>query len=507
MAASWIVAERCTRHPIPTTQTFSDLARISPSNRVRATLKILSVLSSIGNIVLGTLGQLLTHITVVVTSSKKMMRQQASRYALLFALWLSCRVRAFVPVSLQSHQWVRKSQVTEEPSTESESKSIQQPDMEAYSSGYRTIFEEQQCQLCSPSQGELPSDLVGTYYKSGPAMFSAGSIVPPKTSIIQPKQPPVDDGVDPDRMVIHPFEGDGGLLALTFSEGKVVSRFRYVRTNAFTNERRRGQRLYRAMDSTRAMGGPTNDLILPLFRHHLQPGLNKNRKNTSNTRVVYWGRKLLTLWEGGLPYKMDALALSTDGRSQLGGVLKEEDPFGVKGVLDAKQDRMLFYGNRLDARASTLTLYEFNNKFRLVSKFDVNLPGMALISDFCATQKYAIFMQPPITTNGMQFMFNKEPGKVLQLDKAASVSHVLGGDVSCSVFLTFNVIIAEFASRETRFGSHQDHCRSVGWDPGRRHPVHQCVRYGRWQGGDGCYSHRHWKHSDGTNVMAMGSFH
>ena len=34
------------------------------------------------------------------------------------------------------------------------------------------------------------------------------------------------------------------------------------------------------------------------------------------------------MWEGGQPYKMDSLALSTEGRSQLGGVLKEFDSMG-----------------------------------------------------------------------------------------------------------------------------------------------------------------------------------
>ena len=297
------------------------------------------------------------------------------------------------------------------------------PDMQAFSSGYSTVFDELPCKRCVPSEGNIPTDLVGTYFRCGPAMFSAGSIIPPKSSIVQPKSPPVPDGQDPDRMVKHPFEGDGAVLGVTFSgNGTAVARFRYVRTNAFTNERRKGKRLYKAMDSTRAMGptagaGLGNDMPLPLFRHHLQPGLNKLRKNTSNTRAVYWAKRLITLWEGGLPYKLDALALSTEGRSQLGGVLKEADPLGSKAVFDSKKDRMLFYGNKQDAKTSQLTVYEFNSKFRLVSEEDgkvvTDLPGFALLSDFCATENYSIFVQPPVVANGMQFMLSKEPGKTL----------------------------------------------------------------------------------------------
>jgi all-trans-8'-apo-beta-carotenal 15,15'-oxygenase len=311
-------------------------------------------------------------------------------------------------------------------------------DYAAYSNGFKTVFEELKYKECSPSVGTLPDDLVGTYFRSGPAMFSAGSIVPPKTSIIQPRDgPPVPDGQVPKRMVQHPFDGDGGILGVTFRGGEdsqeVTARFRYIRTSAMTNERRKGQRLYRAMDSTRELGstvaeGLGNDLHTPLFRHHLQPGLNKNRKNTSNTRAIYWGKRLLSMWEGGQPYKLDGLALSTEGRSQLGGILKERDPFGAKMVIDPLKERAVMYAVAQGAKNSELTLYEFNNKFRLVEekggKVSQKLPGCALLSDMAATDNYAIFVQPPVSA-GMQFVFNQEPGKVLSLERGPSTIHLV----------------------------------------------------------------------------------
>jgi len=322
------------------------------------------------------------------------------------------------------------------PSTEgAETAATVMPDMEAYSSGYSTVFDELPCKECAPSEGNIPPDLIGSYFRCGPAMFSAGSIVPPKASIVQPKSPPVPDGQDPDRMVKHPFEGDGAVLGVTFTgNATAVARFRYVRTNAYTNERRKGQRLYKAMDSTRALGptagaGIGNDMPLPLYRHHLQPGLNKQRKNTSNTRAVYWAKRLITMWEGGLPYKLDALALSTEGRSQLGGVLKEPEPLGGKAVFDSKKDRMLFYGNKQDAKASQLTIYEFNSKFRLVpeegGKVVTELPGFALLLDFGATENYSVFVQPPVTASGVQFLLSKEPGKTLSVESGASLLHLI----------------------------------------------------------------------------------
>eukprot|EP00804_Cyclotella_cryptica_P023620 CCRYP_011949-RC/>CCRYP_011949-RC protein AED:0.03 eAED:0.03 QI:295/0.5/0.66/1/0.5/0.66/3/218/662 len=324
------------------------------------------------------------------------------------------------------------------------------PDMQAYANGYKTVFNEISCKLCTPVQGELPKDLVGTYYRCGPAMFSAGSLPPPKTSLVKPKQPPVPDGVDPTRMVLHPFEGDGAVLAVTFhgdtkpdttdadtadqvvdTNGKATVRFKYVRTNAFTNERKKGKKLYTGMESTRSMdNGIGNDLTLPFFRHHLLPGLNKLRKNTSNTRTVYFGKKLLSLWSGGLPYKLDSLALSTDGRSQLGGAIKREDSaLGGKAAIDAARNRILFYGIDEDSGSSQLNLYEFNAKFQPIKENDgvvqVKLPGLAMVHDFAVTENYGIFVQPLVKVNGMQYMLSKEPGKTVALEESSKLVHVV----------------------------------------------------------------------------------
>lgn len=323
------------------------------------------------------------------------------------------------------------------------------PDMAAFSNGYKTVYEELSCSLSTPTFGELPDDLIGTYYKCGPAMFSAGSLPPPKNSIIQPKAPPVPDGQDMSRMVTHPFEGDGAVLAVTFhgtktsSEdesgsvvdcaGRATMRYRYVRTNAFQNERKKGKKVYTGMESTRsaalddAGGNVGNDLIMPFYRHHLLPGLNKMRKNTSNTRAVYFGRKLLTLWAGGLPYKLDSLALSTEGRSQLGGsIKKEESGMSSKAAIDAKANRILFFGIDEEPGKSQLNLYEFNSKFQAIQDNDglvqVTILGLGLMYDFAVTDNYAVFVQPALKVNGMQYMISKEPGKSISLENESSVS-------------------------------------------------------------------------------------
>jgi len=314
-----------------------------------------------------------------------------------------------------------------------------QPDFKAYGNGYKTVFTEIPYADCKASYGTIPSDLKGTYFRTGPAMFSAGSIPPPKTSIVQPRDgPPVPDGQNPERMVKHPAEADGGVLGVTFTgDGTATTRYRYVRTIAFTSERRKGQRLYKGMDSTRELGfdiaqGLGNELHTPMFSHHLQPGLNKKRKNISNNRSIYWGKRLLSMFEGCQPYKLDGLALSTEGKSQLGGVLLEKDPFGSKMVIDPLKDRAIMYRLRQDAKSSELTVFEFNNKFRLVDEgkkdeegeSSLDLPGLAILSDMAVTNNYAMFVQPAVST-GMKFLFNKDPGPMVSAENKPAILHLV----------------------------------------------------------------------------------
>lgn len=346
--------------------------------------------------------------------------------------------RSRLSVTTTSNSVSTNSDSTDESPIASKS-SKSEVDYKAYGNGYKTAFAEIPFADCEASSGSIPSDLKGSYFRTGPAMFSAGSIAPPKTSIIQPRDgAPIPDGQNPQRMVKHPYDADGGVLGVTFSgNGTATARFRYVRTIAFTNERRKGQRLYTGMDSTRELGydlaqGLGNDIHTPMFRHHLEPGLNKKRKNISNNRAIYWGKRLLSMWEGGQPYKLDGLALSTEGRSRLGGALEEKDPFGSKMVIDPVKDRALMYRLRQDSKSSKLTVFEFNNNFRLVDEGEpdeegessIDLPGLAILSDMAATENYAVFVQPAVSTT-MQFLFTKEPGKVVSVEDAPAMLHLV----------------------------------------------------------------------------------
>jgi all-trans-8'-apo-beta-carotenal 15,15'-oxygenase len=61
-----------------------------------------------------------------------------------------------------------------------------------------------------------------------------------------------------------------------------------------------------------------------------------------------------------------------------------------------------------------VTLYEFDEKFALIDRTLASLPGFAAISDFATTPNFAVFIQPAVKVNGMQFLLSKDPSKCLE---------------------------------------------------------------------------------------------
>ncbi|GMH71272.1 hypothetical protein TrST_g3317 [Triparma strigata] len=266
----------------------------------------------------------------------------------------------------------------------------------------------------------------------------------------QKRRPP-----KPPSPVKHYFEGDGGVVALqlgpdpplppdpdpdsdpdpndstsTSSSPSVLVRVRLTRTAGFLNERKIGYKRYTALESTRQAPPEKNlnDLPIPLVKHHFLPGLNKKRRNTSNSKAVYWGGKLLTLWEGGLPYKLDPLSLGTAGKSQLGAVLKATDSFGGSSRYDSTSDTQIFYSQTQSPSKSTLTVYAFDRSFKLTNGNPTifgnsgfgggctvyELPGFTMVNDIGVTSNYYISTSPKLKIDGLKYNLFKDPGSSIE---------------------------------------------------------------------------------------------
>jgi all-trans-8'-apo-beta-carotenal 15,15'-oxygenase len=89
-------------------------------------------------------------------------------------------------------------------------------------------------------------------------------------------------------------------------------------------------------------------------------------KNVANTNVVFWAGRLLALWEGGQPYKLDPLSLGTAGATDLSACVPPGKSLAAHPRLDAATGRLVAFSyvpNPLTGTA--LRILEFDENFKL----------------------------------------------------------------------------------------------------------------------------------------------
>lgn len=221
--------------------------------------------------------------------------------------------------------------------------------------------------------GELPPELEGTLFRNVPAMLDING-----------------------QEVHHPFDADGMVCKITFSNGSARFQNRYVRTKGFCEEREQGRICYRGVFGTEKPGG----WFANAFDFRL--------KNVANTQIIYWGGKLMALWEASHPHRIDPKTLETVGIETLGGVLQEGSPFAAHPMIDKGDEnhepRYVSFG--LEAGLSTkLNIYELNSAADVVMHHHHYLPGFAFIHDFAITPNYCLFFQNPLSFNPLPYVF------------------------------------------------------------------------------------------------------
>ena len=149
---------------------------------------------------------------------------------------------------------------------------------------------------------------------------------------------------------MHPFDADGLLSAVTFSNGTAWFRNRFVRTRGYVRERRAKKILFRGAFGTQKPGG-----MLANF-------LDVRLKNTANTNVIYWANRLMALWEGGNPYRLEPDSLRTIGEYKLKGLLKSGQPFSAHPKIDANTNRLITFSAQATPQKTTMTVFEFDSE-------------------------------------------------------------------------------------------------------------------------------------------------
>jgi len=245
--------------------------------------------------------------------------------------------------------------------------------LEEWKKGYDSQPNEYDYEI-TDIEGTVPSELSGTLFRNGPGLLDIGGVP-----------------------IHHPFDGDGMISAFSFQAGKVHYHNRFVKTEAYSAEQEADKILYRGVFGTQKPGG----LFSNLFDLRL--------KNIANTGVIYWGGKLLALWEAAEPHRLDPKTLDTIGIDYLDGVLEPGDAFAAHPWIDPScnldDGEPCLVNFRVDpGLSSKITLFEFAPDGKLLRRHSHSVPGFSFIHDFIITPNYAIFFQNPVNFNPLPFL-------------------------------------------------------------------------------------------------------
>lgn len=239
--------------------------------------------------------------------------------------------------------------------------------------GYESLPEEFDYDI-DDVEGQIPPELQGTLFRNGPGLLDING-----------------------QRIHHPFDGDAMISAVSLADGKAHFRNRFVRTAGYVAEQAAGKILYRGVFGTQKPGG------------WLANAFDFRLKNIANTNVIYWGGKLLALWEAAEPHRLDPSTLDTFGLDYLDGVLNQGDAFAAHPRIDPSsfQDKdapCLVNFAIKPGISTTITIYELDEKGKVVRHHAHSVPGFAFIHDFAITPNYCIFFQNPVSFNPLPFV-------------------------------------------------------------------------------------------------------
>ena len=235
-------------------------------------------------------------------------------------------------------------------------------DQAAWEKGYQSCKEE----LVEELEGSLPMDIEGTFFKNVPAKFEFGK-----------------------DLVLHPFDADGMVLGITIKDGKALFRNRFVRTKGYLADSKRNKIVSRGTFGTRKSGFLAN-----LFDFKF--------KNTANTNVLYWDKKLFALQESDIPHYMEPDSLRTIGKYTFRGLLKSsKDCFTAHPRIDSKTGNLVAFCLKQGKMPTELTMYEFDSSLKVVTSRDVKFKDFCFYHDFVVTENYYVFVQAPASFDVM----------------------------------------------------------------------------------------------------------
>jgi len=252
-------------------------------------------------------------------------------------------------------------------------------DREDWASGYCNVEKELNSVVIHAVKGSIPRELGGVFYKNGPGRLERNG-----------------------QRVHHPFDGDGMITAIRFTDGEAAISNRFVRTKGWQEEEKAGKFIYRGVFGTQRPGGPLTNAFDLRF------------KNIANTHVVKLGSQLLALWEAAGPHALDPVSLETFGLSTLNGVLRPGEPFSAHPRFDPGHHgnpRMVTFGVKTGPK-SIVRLMEFatsgEKAGQLINDRQESFNGFSFLHDFAITPNWAVFLQNAISFNPLPFILGQK---------------------------------------------------------------------------------------------------
>jgi len=225
--------------------------------------------------------------------------------------------------------------------------------------------------VAMPLRGEIPRDLRGVLYRNGPGRLERGGVA-----------------------YGHLFDGDGMICRYAFDDDGVRFSNRFVRTRWWQREEASDRILYRGFGTNRPGGIHRN-----LFRLRF--------KNAANTHVVPHADRLLALWEGGHPHRIDPSSLETMGTEDFGGRLNNPFgaleawlsptlPFAAHPKIDPQTGELFGFGI-VYGHVPRLLVYRVGPSGAMDEPRVIELDALAFVHDFALTDNWLIFLLPEVT--------------------------------------------------------------------------------------------------------------
>ncbi|MFK7894421.1 MAG: carotenoid oxygenase family protein [Myxococcota bacterium] len=208
---------------------------------------------------------------------------------------------------------------------------------------------------CKEVIGTIPADFRGSFLRVGP-----NPLVAP-LSIER----------------YHPFDGDGMVHQLAFSNGNAQYRNRFVETPGLAREREAGKALWGGfMD----IGNSPRPDDMPL-------------KNLANTAFVHQAGRTFATFEAGAPVEIELENLSTIGEEKFDGQWKTS--FTAHPKVDPRNDDLVFLGY---SPFPPYVRYGVADKTgKLVHDVPLELPRAVMIHDMAITENYTLILDMPVT--------------------------------------------------------------------------------------------------------------